>query len=516
MSDLKKVLLNEIEDFREKGKKFAAGELSIMDFKHASGGFGVYSHRGGKELMIRLRIPSGIIKKSDLKQVYEWAKRYNLDKVHLTTRQAIQYHGIQIDDVCEIMKEGLDKDIFTRGSGGNFPRNVAISPLSGVDPEEAFDVTPYAVAAGKHFLEKIYTYKLPRKLKVSFSNSQADDAHCTVQDLGFLAVNKDGKESFTVYSGGGLGRNPRKSIIVAEGVEPKDVLYHLEGMTSMFIAEGDYNNRNKARIRYILDRLGEEEYIKCYNKHVDEAKAKGGFDLNITPVICKKQGTQTSIKDARLFAQKQKGLYSVYFHPIGGQFMLEDLKNVLDVIESIEDVEMRLSMNEGIYFLNLNGDEAEKVLKITSGKGGETTAEQSVSCIGVPICQIGLLNSQCALHSFVDAIKERGLKEGSLPRVYFSGCQNSCGVHEIAEIGFTGKMKRVNDESRKVFELHVGGSIGIGSTKLGEIAGDIPEEDISNFLLEVGETVERSNMLFKEWINRESEEFKAVIEKYSV
>lgn len=516
MNKLDKILLGEIEDFRQKGHKFLNGEISLMEFKHSSGGFGVYAHRGGKEFAIRLKIASGVLNKRDLKYIYEWAKKYNLESIHLTTRQAIQLHGISIDDACEIMKDGISKKIYTRGAGGDFPRNVAVSPLSGVEEKEAFDVTPYAIAAGNFFLEKIYTYKLPRKLKVGFSNNTDDEAHCSVQDLGFLAVNENGKESFTVYSGGALGRNPNKSIVIAKDVNPNDVLYYLEAMTNMFIEEGDYKNRNKARVRFILDRMGEEEYIKCYNKHLEAVKAKGGLDIEVNKTCISKAGSHTSIEDSRLIPQKQDGLYSVYFHPIGGIFKLEDVKLLLDTIENMNDVQMRLTMNESIYITNLNGEEAEEVLRITSGKGGETTAEQSVSCIGVPICQIGLLESQGTLHDFVSVIKDKKLREGALPKVYFSGCGNACGVHQIGEIGFTGKMKRVDNQVRKVFEMHFGGNCEINNTKLGEYIADIPKEDVSSLLLEIGEVVAKTDLNFHDWVNLNYDEFKTIIDKYSI
>lgn len=114
MTKLKKILYDEIEDFREKGHKFLNGELNVMQFKHASGGFGVYAHRGGKEFMIRLRIPSGITNLEEMKIIYEFAKKYGMERIHFTTRQAIQFHGLSIDEVCDLMKEALDNDIYTR------------------------------------------------------------------------------------------------------------------------------------------------------------------------------------------------------------------------------------------------------------------------------------------------------------------------------------------------------------------------------------------------------------------
>lgn len=151
MKELKEKLLIEIEEFRELGNKFLSGEVSIMDFKKVSGGMGVYSERNKKEFMIRLRIPSGISSFENMNWLCDIADKYNLDKFHLTTREAVQYHNLTIDQVCGIMKDGIDNDIYSRGGGGNFPRNVAMSPLSGVDKDEAFDVTPYALVVNKHF-----------------------------------------------------------------------------------------------------------------------------------------------------------------------------------------------------------------------------------------------------------------------------------------------------------------------------------------------------------------------------
>ncbi len=516
MEKLKEVLYGEIEEFRETGHKFVNGEINLIQFKHSSGGFGVYSHRGGKEFMIRLRIPSGITNIDEMYKVYDFAKKYGLDKIHLTTRQAIQLHGLNIDEICDLMKEALDNDIYTRGAGGNYPRNVAMSPLSGVDEKEAFDVTPYAIASGNYFLERITTYKLPRKLKVSFSSEAEDEAHCTVQDLGFVAVNKDGKEYFEVYLGGGLGQNPKKAVKYKELIDPKDVLFYIEAMVRMFIAEGDYENRNRARVRYILDRMGEEEFLKCYKKHVEAVKESEDLRINVSNKVYDKKGIEVEIDNPRLFKQKQKGLYSVYLHPIGGQWAIDDLKSVLELISKFEDIEIRLAMSEGIYFRNLNGNEAKELLELTEDMGAETKFEQSVSCIGVPICQIGLCNSQGTLHSVLDYFKDNNYRLDILPKIHFSGCQNSCGVHQIASIGFTGKKKKVGDKVDECFTLYVGGTYGVGDTKLGVALGDIPAIKIPEFLSKLSNQVENSKLSFDDYLIKKEKEFKELIDKYQV
>ena len=153
MKNLNEILKAEISGFKEVGYKFLNKELNIIQFKDVSAGMGVYAHRGGQEFAIRLKTPSGRATKEDLAKIYEWASRYGLEWVHPTTREAIQLHGLKFDDVCDVMEEAIDYGIYSRGSGGNYPRNVAISPLSGVQKEEVFDVTPYADAINNYIIQ---------------------------------------------------------------------------------------------------------------------------------------------------------------------------------------------------------------------------------------------------------------------------------------------------------------------------------------------------------------------------
>lgn len=513
---LKSVLMGEIEGLREAGHKYINGEISMMDFKHKSGGFGVYGHRGGKEFMIRLRIPSGKTDLVELQKVYEFAKKYNVEKIHFTTRQAIQLHGLSIDEVCDLMKEALEVDIYTRGAGGNFPRNVALSPLAGVNPKEAFDPTPYALEAGNYFLERIYTYHLPRKLKVSFSGSENDGAHCTVQDLGFLAVNKDNKNYFQVYLGGGLGQNPKLAVKYPELIEPTKVLYYIEAMVKFFMAEGDYENRSKARVRYILDRMGEEKFISEYKKYVDKELASGNLDIHPKEIKYCKEGKVAEIQSSRLYQQKQPGLYSVYLHPTGGQLKTEDLKMLIDELKAIPEVEIRLAMTEGLYIRNLNGDEAARILNITEPMGDDTLVKQSVACIGAPICQIGMGNSQKLLKDIIQYLNDKKYTADLLPRIQISGCPNSCGIHQVGAIGFTGKKKRVGETLTDCFTLYIGGSFHSKHPNIGEAYGEMPADKIPEFIYELGKALEEKNLKFTEYMEKYNSEMKELIKKYLV
>lgn len=514
--EFKKILLDEIPNFREFGHKFLNGEVSKMDFKKVSGGFGIYAQRDQKSFMIRLRVSCGVFSREQLNMIYSIAQKYNIDKVHLTTRQAVQLHDLSIDDVCDIMEECIHKNIFTRGGGGNFPRNVAISPLSGVDKDDKFDVVPYALACDNHFIRNSYTYKLPRKLKVSLASNNKDCSHCTVQDLGFVAVKDGAKECFRVFFGGGMGRNPKIGIELGEIIDAKDILYHIDAMVLMFKTNGNYENKNKARVRYIIDTLGEDGFREEYKKSLAEVKAKGGLDLTILPIDYEKNGFEIDLVHPRLFNQKQKGLYSVYVHPIGGQFKLTDYKSLLDELNEMEKIYVRSCMSEGLYILNLNGAEAKKIIELTSSYSAETKLEQSVACIGVPICQMGILRSQHVLEEILKYFKENNFTKDILPSLHIAGCTNSCAVPQIGKIGFIGKMKRVNDVSTAVFETSIGGNVKVGDSKFGKVYGDIKEDELKVFLLELAKEIDASNLDFDSFIEQNHNKFEEIINKYLV
>ena len=521
LEKMKELFLSEIPGFKEECLKLLNGDLNKMSYKGISGGYGVYAQRDLKSFMIRLRFSSGVVTVSQLHKVCEFAKQHNLDGIHFTTRQAIQLHDLDVDGICSVMEEGIKNNIFTRGGGGNFPRNVGLSPLSGVDVNGVFDVTPYAIATDKHFMSKITTYHLPRKLKVSYSSCPLDAAHTTVQDLGFLAVMKDNKPYFKVFVGGGLGKDPNVALELDELIEPKDVLYYVEGLTKLFMDEGDYTNKHKARVRYIVYKLGEEEFIKKFKEYVAREKENNNLDLKVEDIqYPSDSGIETDVKDPRLLPQKQNGYYSVYIHPIGGQIKLNELETLLSALDKCKQPSIRLAMTEGIYIINLDGKEAENILEISKEFSGSTSIEKSVACIGVPRCQMGIQNSQKMLNEIIDYFRANCNGDhtilNAMPRVYISGCMNSCGVHQIGAIGFTGKKKKVDGEMCDAFEMFINGNFAYGKTRLGESLGDFKASEIPKMLFEIGEKVANADMDFYTYYAANENEIKEITSKYNI
>ncbi|MCI6995437.1 MAG: nitrite/sulfite reductase [Eubacterium sp.] len=486
-----------INEFKEKTDAFYAGDMSKGDYKGFSGFYGSYAQRGGKASMLRLRMTAGRVTKEKLAFVAGAIRKYQVEKAHFTTCQTIQLHDLRSDQVCGIMEEALDAGIVTMGGGGDFPRNVMCSPLSGVEKEEFFDVLPWAECAGEYLMHFICAEKMPRKLKVCFSNSQENLTHATYRDLGF-AAREDG--TFDVYSAGGLGNNPLFGVKVAEAVEPEKILYYIRAMWLTFRAYGNYTNRGKARTRYMQEALGgPEAYKKAYLEKLEEVFASGeNLDIHPEITVVEKKGDGTCVNNARVMKQKQEGLYTVIWHPVGGQPSMKSLCALSDAIQDMEAVEMRLAPDETAYIINLTGKEAEKVLDVTKDSA-ESLFETSVSCIGAAICQVGVRDSQALLKACVQAVREAEIPDGALPQIHISGCTSSCGTHQTGALGFRGGVKSVDGKSQPAFVLYINGEQRQGQETMGKELGTMLEKDIPVFLTELGKTVSDSGMTYEEW-----------------
>ena len=502
----------QIETFREKALGFIAGEVPKNEFKGFSGYYGSYAQKGGQKLMLRLRMPAGRLTQKKMAFIADAMKRYEVPMMHFTTCQAIQLHNLDVDQTCSIMEEALSVGIVTMGGGGDFPRNTMCSPLTGVEKGEYFDVLPYAEIAGEYAMSFLKLQKMPRKLKVCFSNSPLNKPHATYRDLGFVA-RPDGK--FDVYSAGGLGANPKFGVLIEEAIDPTDILYYVKAMYLTFCAYGNYENRGKARTRYMQDICGgPDAYREAYLGKLAEVKASGE-DLKIAPeaIVYDKKGDGSVISGARVIEQKQEGLYAVEWHPLGGKPSPEEFEALAEIVTQIPGAECRIAADETLYIINLTGKEAEQVLAATS-HGAETLFETSVSCIGASICQVGVRDSQSLLAACVKAVKEAEIPDGALPQIHISGCPSSCGTHQTGMIGFRGAGKKVDGKMAPAFELTVNGCELQGKERMGRVVGVIQDIRIPDFLVELGKTVAATGSSFEAWYDADPQAIDAVAEAY--
>ena len=501
----------EIEEFYKKTQAFAAGELSRKDYKGASGGFGSYAQRDGTKHMLRLRLPGGRLTEPRLQFLARIAGKYNIAPLKLTTCETVQLHNLTPDLLPVLMEQAAYCDIITRGGGGDNPRNVMASPLTGVQEGEAFDVMPWVEASSDYLLSICRDIHMPRKRKVAFCNGVDDCVHASFRDMGFIAQ-ADG--TFRLYIAGGLGNNHRMGVLVAEHLPASDVLYAIKAMIDTFCAHGNYENRAKARTRYMQEALGEEGLRRAYGEALEAAKAAGGLDRQVEARPVTKQG-EGSISGKRIIAQKQAGLFAVSYHPLGGTPSRQTLRALLDTIRPMEQVEVRLGADGTMYVINCTAAEAEKVLAATED-GARTRFEHSVACIGASVCQQGVRDSQALYHACVKAAREADLPDGALPVIHISGCPSSCGTHQVGALGFHGGVKLVDKKPHPAFTLHVNGSARMGEERFGESWGGMVEERIPEFLVALGRKVAATGLSFEEWLPAHEDELRALAADYLV
>ena len=360
----------EIEQFTEATKAFDRGELPRKDYKGISGGFGSYAQRDAARHMLRLRLPGGRLTLPRLRFLAEVTQRYGIDPVKLTTCEAIQLHNLTPDLLPVLMEHAVGCNIITRGGGGDNPRNVMASPLTGVQKGEAFDVMPWAEAASDYLLSICRDIHMPRKLKVAFCNGTDDCVHAAFRDMGFIAQ-PDG--TFQLYIAGGLGNEHRMGVLAAEALLPRDVLYAIRAMVDTFCAHGNYENRAKARTRYMQQTLGPDGLRRAFLQSLEAAKQRGGLDLELEPARITKTGTGV-LDDARAIPQKQPGLYAVAYHPIGGCLPAGKPAQLAELLEALPGAECRVGPDETLYILNLTAVEAARAG--SAGKGFAVVADE--------------------------------------------------------------------------------------------------------------------------------------------
>lgn len=504
----------DLKEFNEMTEKFYNKEITVPEYKSFSGGFGSYAQRGGERSMLRLRLAGGEINKENLKFIVDSIEKYQIDMAHFTTCQTVQLHNLSKKDVCALIGEALEHGIITRGGGGDFPRNVMCSPLSGVEEGEYFDVLPYAKEAADYLLGFIKKVKLPRKLKVCFSNSKKNETHATFRDLGFVAKEN---QTFDVYAAGGLGIQPKFGVLVAENIAPSKILYCIKTMIDVFTEYGNYEKRAASRTRFLQNTLGVEGLQKVFKEKLEQNMEKEQLDITVTADSVKKSGSEeednNTLENARIIKQKQKGLYAVYYHPVGGVPETDFFKRLYETIVDMQEVKVRLTPDQGMYVINLTKEEAGKVLELTKDDLG-TDFEMSTACIGADICQVGIGKSQALLEACVKRVREESFSNGVLPSIHISGCPSSCSAHQTAIIGLRGGKKPTEDGPKYAFAVYENGCDLEGAEQFGKEIGVMLEEDIPEFFVELGHAVEEEGLDFAEFREKYPERIMQIAEKY--
>ena len=516
-------IFKSVEEFKNNLKLYNEGQ--IEDFKSFTSIMGIYKERLTETYMVRPRIPGGCATLEQLKAISEIAKKYEGTQIRFTTRQDIQFHSVKIENLGNILDDLIKAGLTTKAAGGDGVRNVACSPLSGVAVGEVFDVTPYMKAVANYMMEDPKNLKFPRKYKIAFSNSVEDTVNATITDIGFIAKIVDGKRGFEVYGAGGLGGGPRVGIKLEDFIDHNDALYYVQAMKQIFEREGDRENRHKARLRFVLQRLGEEAFREMFRVELDKVRAEKDLTLNIDY----SQEDAENIKEVntkewdkkyenRIINQKQEGYYTVYIHPIGGNITTNNLDCILNFLTNLDyKVSIRLTMTQGFFVRDLKENDAKKLVDLTHEISSIFNIDNSVVCAGPKICKFGINNSQGLFNKLVETFKDESFEiKNALPQLLISGCPNSCAQPQKGIIGLIGKRKRTEDGMIPTYSILFNGKAGSGVARFGEVYGEVAAKKIPGLFRELAQLKVNSGYEnCVQFIENKEKEIKELVNKYA-
>src|SRR3989441_2023416 len=502
-------ILREIESFEDEAAKVLSGELSQDLFRPFRLQHGIYGQRQPGVQMVRIKIPFGGLNSTQLRVIAEMAERYTTGVGHVTTRQDIQLHFAALEHVGTIMRRLAEVGVTTREACGNTVRNVTACHLAGVCQGEIFDVTPYAKAVPAHLLHTPLNQTLPRKFKIAFSGCQHDCALTPIHDLGFLAVKQaDGTIGFRVTAGGGLGSTPRIAHLLYESLPMEDLLPLCEAVLKVFDNLGNRKNRHKARMKFIIDKLGFEEFKRRVEAEfsVTRKSHEGrsltlptGLDIPpqlIQPVrsnggngASKGNGSDGHAetpfemwKRTNAVPQRQPGFSAVFIRLAMGDITSAQMLEVADLIDEFANGNIRTTIQQNLCIRWVPTarvkDLHKRLVAVDLGDPGAELVEDIIACPGTDTCGLGITSSKGRARAMAEIFPPGRVPEDLTGvSVKISGCHNSCAQHHIATIGLHGVGKRVGEHVAPYYELHLGGQVN-GTAKIGQMTVKLPARKV--------------------------------------
>ena len=523
------IVQKDIVDLEKKIREFRDGKIHDEKFRSLRLARGIYGQRQPGVQMIRIKLPFGKVSFKQFLRIADISDEYASSNLHLTTRQDIQIHYVSLDRTPELWAKLEQDDITLREACGNTVRNVTASPTSGIDPNEPFDVSPYAYATFKYFLRNPICQEMGRKFKIAFSSSDADTAFTYIHDLGFIPklILKEGKEvrGFKVLFGGGLGAQPSIAHIVNEFLPEDELIPYIESTLRVFDRYGERSNRNKARMKFLVAKLGLDEVLRLIaeervanrTKHfkidrdtVDLPQIPDKIELTDVPIS--DQLLYQRWLDTNVFEQKQHGFYGVYIKVTTGDIPTSKARKFIAAINGLVADEIRITINQGLLLKYVRKEALsvlfERLKELDFVKPGFDSVSDITTCPGTDTCNLGISNSTELARVLEDLISEEfdDLIENQDIKIKISGCMNSCGQHGLAHIGFHGSsLKAVGKVVPAAQVLLGGGTVGDGVGRAADKVIKVPSKrtkDVVRVILDNYSQNRNGDELFNDFYDR--------------
>ncbi|MBI5164191.1 MAG: nitrite/sulfite reductase [Magnetospirillum sp.] len=424
--------------------------------------FGVYGQRQPGVQMVRIKIPGGIVPTPWLKVLARVNRVYAQGDAHLTTRQDVQIYHVKLAETAALLEELYSAGITTREACGNTIRNMNACALAGSCPRELVDAGLVAEQLARSWIRHPLVQHMPRKVKIAVSGCATDCGASAIHDLAFIAVEQGGRQGFRVLAGGGLGSAPMAAVEVLPFVVEEQLPAVVETLARLHQRYSDRRNRNAARIKFVVKRFGAEKFVALFQEEF--ARLSGLAQRPWRPLARRRPGEAAVARTPVGVLPGHDGLATVVVYVPLGLLSSDQLDGLYRIAVRAGVTQLRTTRDQNIALLNVPTGEVEAVVAAVRALKLEVPdhaadVPEVISCPGTTTCRIGITNAQ----SFAREIEAKGAAATS---VHVSGCQNSCGLHHVADFGLHGMAKKIDGRSAPHYQIHIGGDARTGSIGL--------------------------------------------------
>jgi sulfite reductase (ferredoxin) len=505
------VVERDIIELEHKIREFREGSLPEEKFRSLRLARGVYGQRQQGVQMVRIKLPYGKMTLAQWKRIADVSDKFSTGNLHLTTRQDIQIHFVKLDRTPELWSLLEQDDITIREACGNTVRNITASDHAGIDPDEPFDVTPYAHGAFEYFLRKPVCQDMGRKFKIAFSSSEADTALTYMHDVGAIPcireVNGKKQRGFKIVIGGGLGAQPFLAQTTHEFLEEDLLIPYIESVLRVFDRYGERSSRHKARMKFLLQKIGleafnslvqEEQKALTYQRyHIDasqfenSAVPESGFAAS--NVTIQNPFKFELWKKTNLVKQKQDGFFGVYVRVPLGNISSVTSRSLIEQLRPVIADDVRVTINQGLLFRFVKPEYLEYLYCVLEANGfaepGFGSTADITACPGTDTCNLGISSSTGVSAVLSEVVEDEfpEFLENKEISIKISGCMNSCGQHGMASIGFHGSSLKAKGKILPALQVLIGGAnLGSGEGRIADKVIKVPSKrgpDVLRILL---------------------------------
>ena len=513
-------LLADIAKFEEMLAGYQAGRIEEDVFRVFRLNNGIYGQRqGGTNQMVRVKVPYGAITADQLDLLADVIDDHSRGWGHITTRQNIQFHFVELAEIPEVMRRMAEVGLTTREACGDTVRNVQGCHLAGACPMEVLDVTPWSEAVYRHFVRNPLSQRLPRKFKINFSGCDTDCGQAMFNDVGVVAATRtfsDGsvERGFRVYIAGGLGTTPFPALALEEFTPREDLLATIEAVLRVFEQTGNRDNKLRARLKWVVDQLGIDEVrrrVVAIRKLLpasatwpggvpelvaDWGDEPAGLADGVTPTAMG-QGTPVTLGaksdydrwvEANVVRGAANGTVSAYAWCELGDVTSAQFRAVAAMVREF-DTDVRVTNRQNLVMRDLTEDQLpalhERLVAANMAMAGAELSRDVVACPGADTCNLAVTQSRGLANAIGAALEEAGLAEVGGVRMNISGCTNSCGQHHTADIGFFGAERRAHGQPAPGYQMLLGGYVGQTQVHFGQKALRLPAKNAAEATVRV-------------------------------